>query len=365
MKAKLHELDKIHGIAEAIKKRQELIELKLGKKLEFIHHYSFDEERAMKRHIENMVGAIQLPLGIAGPLRVDGDHAKGEFLIPMATSLKGLVGRVQNGIEVLNEAGGAKVTLVSNSMTRGPALKLGTGKQARAVAEWVSKNLEEIRAEAQSTTRHGKLLWIRPIQVGRTLFLRFGYETGDAMGMNMVTIATDKALRFIEGKTGAEHIALSGNLCIDKKPAAINPVMGRGKLVIAEAVIPQRNLPRPIPELVEASYRNTLLRGAMEGGAYNNSFADVLGAIYVATGQDEAHVVEASNGFTLLEAEGDGLHISVTVPNIQVGAIGGGTGLCSQHEALGIMDCVGDSRKLAEVLASAVLAGEVGWYARG
>lgn len=365
MKERLHELDKVYGIAGAIKKRQDFVKKRTGKELGFITHYSFDEERAMKRHIENLVGAIQLPLGIAGPLRIDGEHASGDFLIPLAANRKGIVERVQRGSEILNGCGGAKITFASKFMTRGPALKLPTGRKAKEVSDWVGKNFDRIKAEAESTTSHGKLLSIRPIQVGRTLFLRFAYDTSAAMGMNMVTIATDKALKFIEDETGAQHVALSGNICIDKKPAAINLVQGRGMMVIAEAVVPQRFLSGPIPGLVDAAYRNTLLRGAMEGGTgYNHSFADVLGAIYVATGQDEAHVVEASNGFTLLEKDGDKLHISVTIPNIQVGGIGGGTGLCSQKESMEILGCVGDSKKLAEVMAGAVLASEVAWYAR-
>jgi hydroxymethylglutaryl-CoA reductase (NADPH) len=242
---------------------------------------------------------------------------------------------------------------------------------AKKLVEWVNENFMRLKEKAEATTRFGKLLSIEPFVAGRSVFLRFAYDTKDAMGMNMVTIATDAAVDLILSMNDAELVALSGNMCTDKKPAAINAITGKGKTVSADVVLNReiiREKLKTTPEkMAEVNYRKNLVGSARAGSlGFNAHAANIAAAIFIACGQDAAHVVEASNAMTLMELTDDGLYCSVTLPSLAVGTVGGGTGIGAQHECLRMLGTAGagdppgaNSKKLAEIVAAAVLAGEI------
>ena len=371
---KLHQVERYTDKRTATEVRRKALERKLGIKLEHIGHYSIDPERVIGKNIENMIGVVQIPMGVAGPLKIDGEYAKGEFYIPLATTEGALVASVNRGCSALTEAGGAKTTIIDDKMTRAPLLKCPDARRAREVAEWVKENLDYLQEKAVSNvTRHGRLKGVKHYIVGNNLYLRFEFETGDAMGMNMVTISSEEIMKVIEKHfPDVRYLALSGNLCVDKKPNAMNFINGRGKTVIAEAVIPREIVERKLkttPELIaEVNYRKNLVGSAQAGSyGFNAHFGNVVGAIFLATGQDEAQITEGSHGITLAEVTPEGnLYISVTMPSLEIGTVGGGTRVPTQREALSIMGVAGggepagtNAKKFAEIVAGAVLAGEL------
>ncbi|QLH74069.1 MAG: hydroxymethylglutaryl-CoA reductase (NADPH) [Methanomassiliicoccales archaeon] len=348
-----------------VDERRSSLEEATGTKLEHIGSYSFDPILAQK-NIENMIGCVQVPVGFVGPLAIDGDHAKGEFYVPLATTEGALVASVNRGCSAITASGGANVIIIKDEMTRAPVFRTEGVKDCRRVADWVASNFERIRSEAEGTTSHGKLVKVRSFASGRNLYLRFSYNTGDAMGMNMATIATEAAARLIERETGAVLVSVSGNMCTDKKPAAINSIDGRGKIVLADVKVPRSvvedKLKTTVPRAVEACYRKNNIGSAMAMSyGHNAHMANILAAVYIACGQDPAQVVEGSMGMTTCEDVDGDLYISVRLPCIEVGSIGGGTRLPCQNEALSIIGCAGpgNAKKLAEVIGATVLAGEL------
>ncbi|MFZ8822870.1 MAG: hydroxymethylglutaryl-CoA reductase (NADPH) [Desulfurococcales archaeon] len=332
-----------------------------------------DFEEVVGRNIENPIGAVQIPLGVAGPLKIVGEHVHGDFYIPLATTEGALVASISRGAKAITLSGGAFATVYRDGMTRAPLFKTANAKKAVELAKWVLNNIEDIKKVAESTTRYGKLVAIEPYIAGNNVWLRFKFTTGDAMGMNMVTMAVDKAAKYIEEKFGeTELVALSGNMCVDKKPAYINSILGRGKSIVAEAVIKKdvvsSVLKTSVNAMVDVNSRKNLLGTAMAGGiGLNAHVANVIAAIFIATGQDVAQVVESSIAYTWMEETQDGdLYASVTLPSLEVGTVGGGTWLPTQKEALSLLGVYGsgdppgiNSVKFAEIVASAALAGEV------
>jgi hydroxymethylglutaryl-CoA reductase (NADPH) len=318
-----------------------------------------------------MIGAVQVPLGVAGPLRINGEYANGEFYIPLATTEGALVASAHRGCSVITASGGANVRIFDDKMTRAPVFMAKDVIGAKKLVEWVKENFMRLKEKSEATTRFGKLLSIEPFVAGRSVFLRFAYDTKDAMGINMVTIATEAAVDLILSKNDAELVALSGNMCTDKKPAAINAITGKGKTVSADVVLNReiiREKLKTTPEkMAEVNYRKNLVGSARAGSlGFNAHAANIAAAIFIACGQDAAHVVEASNAMTLMELTDDGLYCSVTLPSLAVGTVGGGTGIGAQHECLRMLGTAGagdppgaNSKKLAEIVAAAVLAGEI------
>jgi len=345
-------------------------------KLEFEHiqNFSLDVEAASKKNIENMIGAVQIPLGVAGLLKVNGEYAKSEYYIPLATTEGALVAGVNRGCSVITKSGGANVRVFEDEMTRAPVFKLESLSRAKEFYEWVKcpEIFEHMKAVAEKTTRFGKLLSVKPFVTGTYVYLRFSYDTKDAMGMNMVTIATDAVMHLIEDEFGAHPVTLSGNMCTDKKPASISTILGRGKTVVAEVTIPKEIVKETLkctPEsMFEVNYSKNLLGSARAGAlGFNAHAANIIAAIYLACGQDAAHVVEGSTAITSMELTKYGeINCSVTLPALPVGTVGGGTGLGTQRDCLNILGVTGagdvpgiNSKKFAEIVASAVLAGEV------
>lgn len=368
-----HQLPRDLDADDAAAIRRESIRRRTGVELRHTAHYSIDAERAGSRNCENLAGVAQIPLGIVGPLVVQGEELEGEVLVPMATTEGALLASVNRGCRALARASGATVRAEPVGMTRAPAFRTSGIVQAQELIRWVEEHDDEIRAKAQGTSRFLRLQEIRPALVGTTVFLRFRFTTGDAMGMNMVTIACDRVVReLIEPATGAQCVALSGNYCVDKKASAINFQLGRGHRVHAEAVLNADVLAQVLKTeasaLVEVQVRKNL-QGSIAAGAlgYNAQFANVIAALFVACGQDLAHVVEGAMGVTHFESRPDGaVYASVDLPDLPVAAIGGGTSLSTQQEALRVLGIVADSarpgaaaKRLAEIAGALVLAGEL------
>ncbi len=345
--------------------RRAAVEQLTETKLDTIASYPF-EPKAAAANVENMIGVIQVPLGFAGPVTVNGDHAVGPFIIPLATTEGALIASVSRGMSVISAAGGARAKVFADGMTRAPVLRVRGIDHAAEVMKWIDENSIAIQKAVKETTSHGELIQIEYFPNGRSLHLRFTFATGDAMGMNMATIASESVCRLICESTGAEIVSVSGNMCTDKKPAAINMINGRGKTVIAEARIPkdlaEQKLHATVQSIVETNTRKNLIGSAMTGSlGFNAHAANMVAALYIATGQDPAQVVEASETMTVCEEVDGDLYISVRMPAVEIGTVGGGTKLPAQSEALSMIDCKGAGKalKFAELVAVTVLAGEL------
>lgn len=357
---------KLRGYSHSdVDARRKAAEEFTGTSLESVSKFCFDSE-SVSKNIENMIGATQIPLGYAGPVTVEGEHAVGRFLIPLATTEGALVASISRGMSVAESGGGIKARVFKDAMTRAPVFKVRDIAHSAEVIEWIENNFDILSEAVGGTTSHGKLLEIEPYPSGRNLYLRFAFSTGDAMGMNMATIATEAACREIEKHTGAQMISVSGNMCSDKKPAAINVVKGRGKTVVAEAVIPkevvEERLHATVDSIIEINYRKNLMGSALSGTLGANAHAaNMAAALYIATGQDPAQVVGASMTYVSCEDVDGDLYISVRMPAVEVGTVGGGTTLPCQAEALRMIGChgAGKAKKFAEIVAATILAGEL------
>ncbi len=352
---------------EIIRERQRFVEEFTGKKLEHTTNYSFDPHTT-QGNAEHFTGVAQVPLGFAGPIQINGEHAKGEFLVPLATSEGTLIASYNRGIKVLNAAGGALCTVVGDCMQRAPVFVFENARDARDFKDWIEEHIEDIRREAEATTSVGKLQYIDPYLSNRFVYLRFNYSTGDAAGQNMVGRATFAACGWIldHYKEVVKHFFLESNFATDKKASQINIMRTRGKRVTAEATIPRDvliQLMRVEPETLNY-HMGVATVGAFLSGANNNGAhsPNAITAMFIATGQDVANVSESSAGiiYTELTEEGD-LYLSLTIPSLIVATYGGGTSLATQRECLEVMDCYGKGkvRKLAEIIAGVALAGEI------
>ncbi|MEZ3143610.1 hydroxymethylglutaryl-CoA reductase (NADPH) [Halobaculum sp. MBLA0143] len=326
---------------------------------------------AADSNVENMTGAVQIPAGVVGPVSVDGGALSGERYVPMATTEGALLASVNRGCSVLDRAGGATARVLDNGMVRAPVFRVDDVAEAEALVAWVHDEEEQLREAAEATTSHGELQSITPHVVGNNVFLRFTYDTKDAMGMNMATIATEAACDVVEAETDATLIAVSGNLCTDKKPAAINAIQGRGRTVAADATIPREVVTDVLdttPEAVaEINTRKNLVGSAKAGSlGFNAHVANTVAAVFLATGQDAAQVVEGANAITTAEVVDGDLYVSLTIASLEVGTVGGGTSLPTQAEGLDVLGVRGggdpagsNADALAEATTVAALAGEL------
>ncbi|MEF8827850.1 MAG: hydroxymethylglutaryl-CoA reductase (NADPH) [Halolamina sp.] len=368
---RLYELEDYADADTAAATRRRLVEEHSGADLETTADYSLPAGQAAESNIENMIGAAQIPMGVAGPVTVNGGAYEGETYLPLATTEGALLASVNRGCSVIDDSGGAEVRVTKRGMTRAPVFRVSGIAEAEALAEWARDNVEQLRATAESTTSHGTLLDVTPYVVADSVHLRFRYDTADAMGMNMATIATREAAEVVEDETDASLVALSGNMCTDKKPAAINAVEGRGRSVTAEVSIPREAVESTLktsPEAIsEVNTRKNLLGSAKAASlGFNAQAANVVAAMYLATGQDAAQVVEGSNGIVSMEAREDGLYGAISLSSIEVGTVGGGTKLPTQAEGLDILGIRGsgdpageNGDALAECVAVGALAGEL------
>jgi hydroxymethylglutaryl-CoA reductase (NADPH) len=351
---------------EQAKIRRDFLKEQTGAELNYTGQYSIDPS-VLPGNIENFIGIVQMPVGVAGPIQIHGEHAQGLFYVPLATTEGTLVASYSRGMRVVNECGGVKTTVVEQFMQRAPAFIFSDARAARDFGGWVDDNFDAIRAVAESTTSIGKLVHIEQWAVSRLRYVRFNYTTGDAAGQNMVGKATYAACEWIKANYPSEcEYLLSGNMDTDKKHSHLNMLHTRGKRVIAEVTLDKEIMRRIMKVDTHIMARSSVLSntGAMlAGAAYNGPHsANGIASMFIATGQDEANVVESHAGLLSHELLPNGdLYLSVTLPSLIVATYGGGTGLPTQKECLELMGCYGKGKanKLAEIVAATVLAGDI------
>jgi hydroxymethylglutaryl-CoA reductase (NADPH) len=328
---------------------------------------SLSRAELYSRNIENFIGTVSLPVGVIGPLRVNGINANGDFFLPLATTEAALVASYGRGADVATMAGGISAGLVGEGVLRTPAFVFSGLLESGMFIDWVARNAETLKAVAEATTRYGKLQSIEPFMDSDTVFLICRYLTGDAAGQNMVTVATEAICAHIaeHSPVKARYAFIEGNFSGDKKASYLGMHTGRGRKVTASVELPYELIKRVLhvtPDAL-AAYGRVAALGAVLSGQLGSQahYANGLAAFYIATGQDAACVSESAVGFTRMEAREHGVFFSVTMPNILVGTVGGGTGLPSQSAALKMLGLhgPGNAAALAEVTAALCLCGEI------
>lgn len=373
-----YQLEKKLGDNErAVYIRRMLYESILEQKLDGLPFAGYDYGKVLGANCEIVIGYVPIPCGIVGPLTLNGES----MYIPMATTEGCLVASTNRGCKALTVSGGCQSVLLKDGITRAPCLRMPSAMRAAALKSWLSfpDNYTRIEEAFNSTTSYGRLESIDATVAGRNIYLRFCCMSGDAMGMNMVSKGCLKAIEALEVEfPDLELVAISGNMCTDKKPSAINWILGRGKSVVVEAIVPEKIvktvLKSSVHDMIETNKQKNHIGSAMAGsiGGFNAHAANIVTAVFLATGQDPAQNVESSNCLTIMEYADDGksLYVSVTMPSIEVGTVGGGTHLPAQSACLDICGVRGsskepnaqpgdNSRKLAQIVGGAVLAGEL------
>jgi hydroxymethylglutaryl-CoA reductase (NADPH) len=350
---------------KSVSERRKAFEKLLKIKLDGIGSFSLDESVASSRNCENMIGASQIPMGIAGPVKIN----KKSYFVPLATTEGALVASVSRGCKAITLSGGTNVISEKVGVTRGPVFRTGGINEAQHFLGWLTKHFKELALQTSKTSPHTKLLKINPQILGKNVYVRFSFDTEDAMGMNMATIASQAMADFIEAETKVKCLSISGNYCIDKKASWLNFIEGRGFKVWAEVTLSKKVLREVLKTNAKKFFdvwqakciMGSILSGSM---GFNAQFANVVAAIFLATGQDPAHIVEGSLGITNAEIMGENLYVNVYLPDLPVGTVGGGTGLATQAEALSILGIAGGNKgknaeKLAQIVGGTVLAGEI------
>ncbi|WP_435355614.1 hydroxymethylglutaryl-CoA reductase [Emticicia sp. SJ17W-69] len=352
---------------DIIKERQKFVEEQTGVDLNHLINFSFNP-KVLQGNIENFIGVAQVPIGLAGPIRVLGEYAQGDFYIPMATTEGTLVASYNRGMKLLSESGGVTCTVMDDAMQRAPLFVFENARYSRNFGKWIDNNFGAIKAKAEETTNSGKLLDIEQYIVGKLHWLRFNFTTGDAAGQNMVTKATHRACHWMleQNIEGLEHFSMAANMDTDKKHSHLNTLQTRGKRVVAEATIPKHLLEKIMHTTGNALFKQRQLSnmGAILSNSSNNGAhsANGLTAMFIATGQDVANIAESSAAVTYSELKENGdYYMSITIPSLIIATYGGGTALPTQRECLEILGCFGADKvyKLAEIMAAVVLAGEL------
>jgi hydroxymethylglutaryl-CoA reductase (NADPH) len=318
--------------------------------------------------MEGFSGVAQVPLGFAGPLLINGEHASGEYFVPLATTEGTLVASYSRGMRLTRAAGGVTATVIDDAMQRAPVFVFEDARAARDFGQWVEESFAIIKTKADESSRFGTLRDIEQYALGPMRWLRFNFTTGDAAGQNMVTKSVHEVCKWMinQQPRGLTDFALAANLDTDKKHSSLNNLHTRGKRVVAEATLPAALIEEVMHTSAEDLYRlrqlsnmGSLLAGSISNGAH---YANGIAAIFAACGQDIANVAESSAGFSFSELRPDGsYYLSVTIPSLVVATIGGGTGLPTQRECLEVLGCYGQERvqAFAEIVAATVLCGEL------
>lgn len=347
---------------------------KFTSELPDLPYKNYDYSKVLGSCCENVIGYLPIPVGIAGPLLIDGQL----FHVPMATTEGCLVASTNRGSRALMKCG-VTSRIVADGMTRGPVVRFPNIVRATEAMTWMqeAQNFQEMKDSFDETSRFARLIKIHIRIAGRHLFIRFVAKTGDAMGMNMLSKGTEKSLQMVQGYfPDMEILSLSGNFCTDKKPAAVNWIEGRGKSVVCEAIIPAdvitSVLKTSVHALVDVNISKNMIGSAVAGsiGGFNAHAANIVTAIFIATGQDPAQNIGSSNCMTLMEPFGENgtdLYVSCTMPSIEIGTIGGGTILPAQGACLAMLGVRGahttepgeNANKLARIICATVLAGEL------
>lgn len=351
---------------DIIKQRQRFYAEFSGASIEHIAKFSIDPQ-SLRGNIEHFIGVAQVPIGIAGPFHIQGEHAHGEFMIPLATTEGTLVASYNRGMKLLNMSGGVKSTVVDDAMQRAPVFVFEDARGARDFVQWVKEHMDSIRHEAEATSSVAKLTYIDHFLSNKFAFLRFNFRTGDAAGQNMVGRATFAACGWIlDHYPGIQNFYLESNFATDKKASHINIMRTRGKRVTSEVTIKREHLlevmrvdPKQIDYHGRVAGVGSFLSGVNNTGLHS---PNGITAMFIATGQDVANVSESSAGILYSELTDDGdLYLSLTIPSLIVATHGGGTGIGTQRECLELLGCYGRDRvyKLAEIIGAVALAGEI------
>ena len=353
---------------EMAQTRREFVQRHTGAKLDHVGQYSFDPA-VLPGNIEHFAGVAQVPIGFAGPLLVNGEHAQGEYFVPLATTEGTLVASYNRGMKLLHGSGGVLTTVCDDMMQRAPVFIFESGRAARDFYRWVKEpdTFAKLKELAECTTSTGKLVSIEDFISNNFVYLRFNFTTGDAAGQNMVGKATYFACEWInQNYTGIKHYYLESNFATDKKGSQINVIRTRGKRVTAEATVPRHLLEslmktstKPLVYHHHVANIGGFISHVNNNGAHS---ANAITAIFMATGQDVANVAESSAGVVYVsELENGDLYISITIPSLIVATYGGGTGLPTQRECLEALGCYGSGKvyKFAEIVAATALAGEL------
>ncbi len=352
--------------ADIVAERQRFIEETTGASLNHTRQFSFNPED-MAGNIESIFGVAQIPIGIAGPLLINGEYAQGEFYVPMATVEGTMLASYNRGMKVIREAGGVTTTVVGQAMQRAPCFVFRNARDARDFEQWLVDNFEKIKEVAEGTTSVGKLNEIEHYCAHQFVYTRFDYSTGDAAGQNMTSRATFVACEWIrENYPALKNYLLSGNFDTEKRTSSVNLLKNRGKRVTAEITIPREVLERNLritPEAMHYGQGITTLASFMTNSSNNAAHpANGLAALYLATGQDIANIGESNQCtvYNRVTRTGD-YEFSITLPALIVASYGGGTSLPTQRECLEILGCHGKDKalKLAEIAAALVVAGEL------
>ncbi|XP_057469749.1 3-hydroxy-3-methylglutaryl coenzyme A reductase 1-like [Actinidia eriantha] len=365
---------KLGDCHRAVSIRREAVQRLTGRSLVGMPLDGFDYDSILGQCCEMPVGYVQIPVGIVGPLLLNGC----EYSVPMATTEGCLVASTNRGCKAIYASAGATSIVLRDGMTRAPVVRFPTAKKASELKFFIEDpaNFDTLSVVFNKSSRFARLQGIQCSIAGKNLYMRFSCSTGDAMGMNMVSKGVQNVLEFLQNDfSDMDVIGISGNFCSDKKPSAVNWIEGRGKSVVCEAIISEevvRNvLKTTVPALVELNVLKNLVGSAVAGslGGFNAHAANIVSAVFIATGQDPAQNIESSHCITMMEAVNDGkdIHISVTMPSIEVGTVGGGTQLASQSACLNLLGVKGaskespgsNSRLLASIVAGSVLAGEL------
>lgn len=327
-----------------------------------------DDLTAYEGNIENCIGLLRMPLGLAGPLRVNGLAAQGDYWIPLATTEAALVASYHRGCRLLSAAGGCSAMVLNESLSRAPGFVFESAAEAGRLVVWVLEHFEEFHAVVATTTAHGKLIDVGCTIEGNHAYLNLEFTTGDASGQNMVTLASQAVCDDILARCPVKPLRhyVESNLSGDKKASARSFTSARGKKVTAEVKLPAHLIEKHLhssPRAMADYWRMSAIGGVLSGTlGIQGQFANGLAALYLATGQDVACVAESATGVTRFEVTDDGgLYAAVTLPGIMVGTVGGGTGLPTQRACLELMGLAGagKARALAEVCAGLLLAGEL------
>lgn len=359
----------LNASEEGTKKRMEFIEHETGKKMEFITgQKKFSDFKQLEGNIENYMGMSMVPTGIIGPVRVIGSAAQGDFFVPLATSEGALVASYHRGAKACYLAGGATSICIVEGVQRSPVFKFVNIGELGLFLAWVLQRVDEFKKITESSSRYAKLTDLKANIEGNHLILTFEYHTGDASGQNMVTLCTDAICKYIVANAPVkpQFWFIEGNYSSDKKATVLSFTNVRGKKITTEVVLSEKivnEVLKSTPEAMAEYWRSSTM-GIIQSGAVGaqGHYANGLTALFIATGQDAACVAEAAMGITRMEQTKDGsLYASVTLPNLIVGTVGGGTSLPTQKECLELMDCygAGKARKFAEICGAVVLAGEL------
>ena len=319
-------------------------------------------------NIESQIGYASIPVGVIGPLRINGSAAHGDFYVPLATTEGALVASFQRGARLISESGGATALCLTEAVSRGPGFVFNTMLEAGRFLAHVLESADDIGRAVASTSKHAKLLDVTPSLVGKEVFLLFQFSTGDAAGQNMVTLATDAICRQLIAASPVKPVTwfVEANLSGDKKATHLAFQLTRGKRVVSEVVVPKalvKKFLHTTPEQMKRYWENALL-GSLQSGSIGmqGHVANGLTALFIACGQDVACVSEVAVGLTRFDVtDGGDLYLSLTLPTVIVGTVGGGTHLPTAHECLDMIGCYGTgrARKFAEICGVTALAGEL------